>query len=97
MSADNGVFVLQTYGPEFRVAYLQNIDAIYGTFNDDTYRWDGDDKMIREYFGSVPVFDNLEIALDTAQEMSDNYDYLEYGICVITDFAEKKFPENSEE
>ena len=58
MSADNGVFVLQTEGPEFRVAYAGAIDNIYGSFSDDTLRWEGDmDRMI-DVFGSSKVFKN---------------------------------------
>ena len=96
MSADNGVFILETYGPEFRVAYLHNIDAIYGKFNDDTNHWDGDAEMIQQYFGNAPVFDDLDLAVDKAQEISDNYDYLEYGICVISDFKKMLFIPDSE-
>ena len=91
MSADNGVFVLQTEGPEFRVAYSQAIDNIYGKFNDNTYMWDGDmDRMI-DVFGKSEVYSNLEKALDKAELMSYDYEYLEYGVCLIPDFKELKF------
>jgi hypothetical protein len=91
MSADNGVYVLQTYGPEFRVAYAGAIDNIYGPFNDTTLHWDGDmDRMI-DVFGSSKVFNNLEEALDEAERMSYDYEYLEYGVCLIPDFKELKF------
>ena len=91
MSADNGVFVLQTEGPEFRVAYAGAIDNIYGSFSDDTLRWEGDmDRMI-DVFGSSKVFNNLEEALDEAEKMSYDYEYLEYGVCLIPDFKELKF------
>lgn len=91
MSADNGVFVLQTAGPEFRVAYSQAIDNIYGKFNDDTLHWNGDmDRMI-DVFGSSMVFNNLEDALDEAERMSYDHEYLEYGVCLIPDFKDMKF------
>lgn len=93
MSSDNGIYVLETAGAEFRVKYAQNIDAIYGNFNDDTYHWDGDDEKIKEFFHDAPTYDNLLDALDKAEELSNNYDYLEYGICVITDFKDKVFAE----
>jgi hypothetical protein len=91
MSADNGVYILQTEGPEFRVAYQQSIDNIYGNFSDDTFQWQGDPEMMLEYFEDAPVFSNLEEALDKASEMSYDYEYLEYGICVITDFKDWNF------
>ena len=91
MSADNGVFVLVTSGPEYRVAYLQNIDAIYGNFNDTTGYWDGDNEKIHQFFDDAPVFNDIDDALNKAQEMADEYDYLEYGVCIINDFEDMKF------
>jgi len=90
MSADNGIYVLHTFN-EFRVAYHQGIDNIYGKFDDETFQWIGDDEMIKEYFGSAPIFDELDKALDFAEELSYSYDYLEYGICLISDFENKVF------
>jgi len=95
MSADNGVYVLQTYGPEFRVAYALGIDNIYGKFNDDTLHWDPNEEMIHAFFDESVVFTNVDMALDFAEELSYNYDYLEYGICLISDFSDLKF--NKEE
>lgn len=91
MSADNGVYILQTEGPEFRVAYQQNIDDIYGNFSDESFQWQGNPEVILEYFEQAPVFSNLEEALDKAQELSYDHEYLEYGVCVITDFKDWNF------
>lgn len=93
MSADNGVYILESKGPEFRVIYTQGIDNIYGTFNDSTMSWDGDPEMMLEYFGASNVFSSLTEALDHAEKISENYDYLEYGVCVISDFKNKSFGE----
>lgn len=91
MSADNGIYILQTEGPEFRVAYQQNIDDIYGNFSDDSFQWQGDPETMFLYFGDAPVFSSLEEALDKAEEISYDYEYLEYGICVIADFKDWNF------
>jgi len=93
MSADNGIYILETEGPEYRLVHTQNIDQIYGKYNDDTLRWDGDKELIKEVFQESPVLPKIEIALDMAQEMSYDYDYLEDGICVISDFKHLKFSE----
>jgi hypothetical protein len=93
MSADNGIYVLQTYGPEFRVAYAHAIDNIFGTFSDETLHWTGNVEMMRRYFGESKVYDNLEEALDIAQTLSYDYDYLEDGVCVIREFESIKFNE----
>ena len=39
MSSDNGICILQTKGPEFRVAHLQAVENIY-------YSWDGNSGQI---------------------------------------------------
>ena len=91
MSADNGVYILETKGPEFRVAYAQGIDNIYGNFNDDTGHWDGDDEAMQFLFKDALVYDDLDVALDKAHEIADNYEYLEYGICILADFRNKHF------
>lgn len=91
MSADNGIYILQTAGPEFRVAHQQGIDNIYGEFSDDSFQWQGDPEMMYNYFQDAPMFSNLEEALDKAADMSYDYEYLEYGICVITDFKDWDF------
>jgi hypothetical protein len=93
MSQDNGVYVLQTYGPEFRVTYAQAIDNVFGKFDDETLHWTGNVEMMRKYFGESQVFQNLEEALDFAEQLSYDYEYLEDGVCVLTDFKEIKFNE----
>ena len=92
MSADNGIYILKSYGSEYRVKHCQGIDNIYGKFDDETFRWEGDEEMILEYFADAPVYSTLEEALDKASEMEYDYDYLEYGICVVTDFENMVFP-----
>ena len=91
MSADNGIYILQTEGQEFRVGYHQAIDNIYGNFSDDSLRWQGDPEMIYDYFQFDKMFSSLEEALDYAEDLSYNYEYLEDGICVITDFKDWNF------
>ncbi len=91
MSSDDGVYILQTKGPEFRVAHAQGIDQIYGEFSDESYQWQGDPEMMMDYFQNAPMFSSLEEALDKAADMSYDYEYLEYGICVITDFKDWDF------
>lgn len=91
MSADNGIYILQTRGPEFRVGYHMAIDNIYGNFSDESYRWQGDPVVMTAYFQFDRMFSDLEQALDYAEELSYNYEYLEDGICVISDFSDWDF------
>ena len=91
MSADNGIYVLFTEsekGPEYRVAYAHAIDSIYGKFNDITFRYEGDIQCIQETFEGMPVFFTLSEALDYAEELENNYSYLEDGVCVINEFKD---------
>lgn len=91
MSSDNGIYILQTRGPEFRVAHHQNIEDIYGKFSDETGHWEGDLEMMWQYFCDAPMFSDEEKAFDYAEKLSYAYDYLEYGICLISDFKHIDF------
>ena len=91
MSADNGIYILVSKGPEYRVAHHQNIEEIYGEFSDESFQWQGDPNAMLEYFQDAPMFSTLEEALDFASDLSYNYEYLEYGICVISDFNDWDF------
>ena len=91
MSADNGIYILVTKGPEFRVGHHQAIDNIYGNFSDESLQWQGDPEMIYMYFHVDKMFSNLEEALDYAEEIVYNYAYLEDGICMISDFKDWDF------
>lgn len=92
MSADNGVYILQTKGPEFRVAYGQNVDAIYGKFNDVTLHWDGDPKAMRAFFDAGKLFTDIGAAWDYAEEVAQGHEYLEDGVCLISSFDEMEYP-----
>ena len=95
MSSDNGVYLLQTEGPEYRVVYSQGIDNIYGKFNDETNKWDGNPEAILDAFGKSEVFTDIEKAWDYATTLAEDYEWLEDGhldgVCLIRDFSERKF------
>ena len=91
MSADNGIYVLLTItekGPEYRVTYAQAIDNIYGKFNEELSRYEGDIPAIVSVFGEAKIFHTLNEALDFAEQMEYDYEYLEDGICVISEFKD---------
>jgi hypothetical protein len=91
MSADNGIYVLLTEsekGPEYRVTYANAIGNIYGEWNVEKARYEGNIQTIQETFGQVPVFHTLNEALDFAEELEQNYDHLEDGVCVINEFKD---------
>jgi hypothetical protein len=94
MSADNGVYILETKGVdgyEYRVSYVSAIDNIeykpdYGRFNKE---W-----LIR-IFGKSVVYTNEIEALKDAMEIKKSIEkfgnYVEYGICNI-DASDIEFP-----
>ena len=91
MSADNGIYVLYTEsdrGPEYRVVHTQAIGNIYGEWNEETGRYDGDPVAIKEYFGAAPVFYSLNEALDHAELEDSDQGVTEDGICVINEFKD---------
>ena len=89
MSADNGVYILQTKGPEFRVKHLQAIDNVYycwGYNEDGTIKGgetDNQDIWIvnaRQMWFGAPVFTSEEEAWKHAREVYEVISYVEYGI-----------------
>lgn len=107
MSASDGIYVLHTEtekGPEYRVKYCgAGIDDIYGDFNDDTFKYDGDLNKIKATFEDAKVFLTLDEALEYAEALSHDYEYLEEGISLINDFQhygfifEGQWPESESE
>lgn len=94
MSADNGIYVLFTdseKGPEYRVTVASAIDNIYGDFNTETGKYEGNIQAIDETFGNVPVLYTLNEALDFAEELAYNMEPTEDGICVINEFKDYGF------
>lgn len=92
MSADNGVYVLYTEaakGSEYRVAYAHAIDNIFGTFSEETNSWTGDNTAIVNTFGQSKVFYNLAEALDYAEDLSKEFEYLEDDVSIISDFQDR--------
>jgi hypothetical protein len=89
MSADNGIYVLLTEsekGPEYRVTRANAIDNIYGEWNSETGKYEGNPLAIFDTFSNVPVFYTINEALDFAEELEYNSDPTEDGVCVISEF-----------
>lgn len=93
MSADNGIYILQTNGEngfEYRVAHLQAIENLY--YSDPS----GDEIYMWLFFRNAPRFFTKELALLCAQELETeilNDDFcpiLEYGVSILE--VNKKFP-----
>ena len=88
---DNGIYVLLTEtegGPEYRVAYTTAIDNIYGVWNAERAKYEGDLNAIVSTFHESEVFHTLNEALDKAEEIENDIGYTEDGICVINDFKD---------
>jgi len=90
MSADNGIYILQTIDG-FRVVHVQAIENIY----------DGDGfnlEAVAEYFGRSNILKNEVEAWEEAQILYDeimNDDYcpiIEYGVQFINGMEHLQFP-----
>lgn len=86
MSSDNGIFVLQTSGPEFRIGRCQSIDNIYATFITETLSWTPNATAIVKLFDKSAVYGSLDEAWDAAYALDDAEEYSEYGVCLIKEF-----------
>ncbi len=92
MSADNGIYILKTQGPqvdgrstgdEHRVAHVMGIDNIYYNVNTGKY----DDAFVPQEafrcFGDCKVFDSYDEALVYAHQLAEEQPVLEYGVSVL--------------
>ena len=82
MSVDNGIYILQTEGPEFRVQHCMAIDNINWDDVNKTYTSDEDIciKNAREIFVNAPLFTDENEAVLFAHKCSKEYEILEYGV-----------------
>jgi hypothetical protein len=97
MSADNGVYVLYTEGPEYRIAHMQAVDNLYKEFSPEKESWSPDVDYIVESFGKSKVYLDLTEALDAANMLEDQVGYTEYGTSLISEFKEYKFSDFEEQ
>lgn len=82
MSADNGVYILQT-GRQYRVAHLQAIDNLY--WDDIAHRTckTPQPRRIQEMFGDCKYTYNQDTAMRIAVNMYKHLPICEYGIVLI--------------
>lgn len=85
MSADNGVYILETTGPEYRVACLQAIENI--DWDPETCASDADEDTrianARKMFSGARAFTDRSDAITYAFALADEYPFLEYGVSDI--------------
>lgn len=97
MSKDLGIFILETKGPEYRVALAEADPNLYGHWNMLTEEWDYDAQTIREAFCDSDVFLDRRLANGAANGLSfkaevDNI-YLEYGISWLDKWKDLRYYE----
>lgn len=91
MSADNGVYIAQFKsreddGPVFRVAYGSAIDNIHCN------RFE-----LFNAFECAQAFFNYEEAVECAAGLHEELGWTEYGICLISDYADLYWEDLTEE
>lgn len=82
MSADNGIYVLETptkNGAEYRVAHCFSIDDL-NYFEPDTKEAHAMEVFL---FGESPVYNNAHDAMKAAIILHNDVKYTEYGICCL--------------
>ena len=95
MSADNGIYILETPitgKKEWRVTHAQAIENLH---YQPPKGWDMDPQEVVTYFGKSQVFHSKAEALLRADEMARGFAILEYGIQTI--IGERPFEAYQEE
>lgn len=83
MSADNGIYILKTIGPEWRVVEKQNIEDIYYNEEKDEFETVPVEKSCRKYWDNAPVFFTRDSTLGHAYLLEEQCYVCEYGITII--------------
>jgi hypothetical protein len=97
MSADNGIYILQSKDG-FRIAHAQAIENIYWNFEKKELTDEINPKILYDYFHKSPVFKTVEEVTKEAiriyeEIIQDDFcPIVEYGICDITGWEDKEFP-----
>lgn len=85
MSADNGIYILETAGPEYRVREFQAVENI--SWDNSIGGHTSDDEVIlknaRRMWHGCEVLTNRTDALVKADELLQKTDICEYGISFI--------------
>jgi hypothetical protein len=93
MSADNGTYILETKGSEYRIASFQNVEEIYGDWDETSNSWSPNQNMIKNSFSASKVYASLDEAWDAATIYNDTLPISEYGVNLLSDFSHKTFDE----
>lgn len=97
MSMDNGTYILQTHGPEFRICQMQAIDNIFEEFLPTSETWTPHILTIVECFATSKVYRDLGEVWDAAGILDESAGGTEFGANLITDFRNYKFSEFEEQ
>lgn len=100
MSADNGVYILQTKHPtnpnefEYRVSY--GFESIMeGITKDENWEelpdQEWNEQIVKQLFKNCDVFYDSLLAYECAEDIQKDSGYTEYGICIFY-FPNKVFP-----
>lgn len=89
-SGDTGVYVMQTYGPEFRIAIMEAVENIYKSWDEKTETWVPNAEFITEQFGSSMVYNVFEDAWDAATALNHQKETT-FGVNLIKDFETKRY------
>lgn len=102
MSKYTGVYILETEGPEFRVAAATSYNSFFNGL-DENGRWKPNVDTIYDTFFDKTIYDSYDHALQSAIDLSENlevdndseslYDTgeLEDGICHLREFRHLNF------
>lgn len=97
MSADDGVYILETKGPEYRISHMSAVDNLYYEYNVLDIRWIPNVTVLMEAFRDSKVFTELTEAWDAATLLEDSIGMTEYGISLISDFSKYSFSDLEKE
>jgi hypothetical protein len=90
--SSNGTYVLQTYGPEWRVAQVEEVGVLFEEQDLETLKWTPNVDAIVGAFKESKVFDNFEDAWDHATNLEHEKE-TKLGVALIREFKTMRYSE----
>jgi hypothetical protein len=87
---DKGTYVLQTAGPEFRIAQVTAVENFYDEQDPESGQWFPNCEAIREAYAKSKVYNNLEDAWDDATSL-ELLEETQFGVNLMREFEHIKY------
>jgi hypothetical protein len=90
--SEQGVFILETAGPEYRVSEAVSYHMVFSDWGSNKWLYNPD--KIKSVFDGSKAYTDLDSAMARARtKVLTTPNYLEWGICVVDNWKDRPYEE----